>query len=79
MAAVTTLLRWPDRSQARSYIDGFRILDDIDTTGVFREIRQTEEAREPFFGAAAEAALEELRSTRPPKEAGKILEATKEE
>ena len=35
IAAVTSLLRWPDRTQAVSYVRGFGIVDQIDNSHIF--------------------------------------------
>ena len=36
IAAWTTLLRWPDRSQAKSFVEGFDIIGDFEPTNIFR-------------------------------------------
>ena len=38
LACMTALLRWPDREQAISFIEGFPIVGEIPRTGIFREI-----------------------------------------
>ena len=36
LAATTSILRWPDRTQAYRFTFGFYIVDGIEDTGVFR-------------------------------------------
>ena len=50
IAASTTILRWPDRSQAISYIQGFKIIGEVDRTGVFRSIKSQEAEETEFYG-----------------------------
>ena len=83
MAALTSLMRWPDRSQAECFIKGFRAFGTIPEANVFRELPRAHDdpaTLDPaFWGPAATAALHELLRSRPPKEAAKIFDATKAE
>ena len=63
VAALTTCLRWPDRTQALGYVTGMKITEGIQHTGVFREL-QSKELREAtpdaeYFGAAAVQAVDD--------------------
>ena len=80
MAAMTSILRWPDRAQARGYITGMRISEDIEETGVFRELK-TPLAEKPqtYFGTEASQAVKELMHSKPPKESQLIFEETVKE
>ena len=53
IAFLTALLRWPDRSQAQGYLQGFDVVGTIQTSGVFRPVSM-EPLEEDFFGPAAE-------------------------
>ena len=39
-ALVTTVLRWPDRHQAKGYVVGFPVVDQLQYSGVFRDVPQ---------------------------------------
>ena len=84
IAASTTLLRWPDRSQAARYVAGFRVTGVIESSGVFRAkggpiYADAGPEGEKFFGIASTEVVEKLLHSRPPKDAAEILEATIEE
>ena len=80
MAAATTLMRWPDRTQAKGYVEGMRILDDIQHTGIFRELpfakRRSKEGAPSYFGESAEIRLQELLKSKPPKDFKLIYDET---
>ena len=38
LAFFTSLLRWPDLTQAAGYLDGFKVVGEIETSRVFRSI-----------------------------------------
>ena len=38
LAFLTAILRWPDRAQARGYLEGFQVIGDIPTSKIFRQI-----------------------------------------
>jgi len=83
IAALTTLLRWPDRNQAEEYTTGFRAFGHIPSANVFRPLtKSSEEALDldsSFWGQPARSALMELLHSRPPKEAERIFEETEQE
>ena len=87
MAVLTTILRLPDRTQARGYVTGMRISGEIDETGIFRVLRakelhpevEREKKQEAYFGEAAEIAVDKLLKSKPPKEAELILNETRKE
>ena len=78
MAFVTALLRWPDRAQPAAYLTGFRVVGEIEPTGVFRGIPGTDvtSINEDFFGDPAVQALDEIIASRPPKDHALILAET---
>ena len=81
IAALTTLLRWPDRLQAKCYIEGFRIVGPIESSCIFKPLSVVEdpvqiEAQEGFYGEQAKADLYTHLRSRPPQHHEKILEAT---
>ena len=81
IAALTTLLRWPDRLQAKCYIEGFRIVGPIESSHIFKTLSVVEdpvpiEAQEGFHGEQAKADLYTHLRSRPPQHHQKILEAT---
>ena len=81
IAALTTLLRWPDRLQAKCYIEGFRIVGPIESSCIFKPLSVVEdpvpiEAQEGFHGEQAKADLYTHLRSRPPQHHEKILEAT---
>ena len=43
MAALTAILRWPDREQPAAYIKGFCMIGNLPTSGIFRELGGTKE------------------------------------
>ena len=61
LAALTTILKWPDRSQAYGYAVGMRISEDIEETGVFREL-QHKEVESAKVGTPYLAARQYMRS-----------------
>ena len=84
IAATTTILKWPDRTQAIGYVLGMRISENIQCTGVFRELQVKEvKVNDPeatrYFGNAAVQAVDELMASRPPKEAQLIFDETEKE
>ena len=76
IAAATALLWWPDRTQAKSYLSGFGIIGDIEDSGVFSRISQTEEHSDEFFGLTAIDAVYDLARSTLPREAQSIFDAT---
>ena len=45
MASLTTVLRWPDREQARGYVQVFPLIGHLPDTGVFRRLPAADERR----------------------------------
>ena len=57
-----SLLRWPDRLQAKCYIEGFRIVGPIESSHFFKPLPLVAdsvpiEAQEGFYGEQAKADL----------------------
>ena len=55
IAALTTLVRWPDRLQAKCYVEGFRIVGPIESSCMFKPLSVVEdpapiEAQAGFYG-----------------------------
>ena len=80
IAALTTLLRWPDRLQAKCYVEGFRIVGPIESSCIFKPLSVVEDpvpidAQEGFYGVQAKADLHTHLRSRPPQHHQKILEA----
>ena len=80
IAALTTLLRWPDRLQAKCYIEGFRLVGPIESSHIFKPLSVVEEpvpidAQEGFYGKQARTDLYTHLRSKPPQHQ-KILEAT---
>ena len=42
IAFLTSILKWPDREQARSFVTGFRLVGNIENAGVFRQLSRLE-------------------------------------
>ena len=82
IAFATAALRWPDWSQARRYVQGFRIIGDIETSNIFRQFGISDEhsinveVEQEFFGPAARAAVEAIEASPPPRDAEDIWEIT---
>ena len=79
--ALTTLLRWPDRLQARCYIEGFRIVGPIESSCIFKLLSVVKdpvpvEAQEGFYGEQAKADFSTHLRSRPRQHHEKIFEAT---
>ena len=72
IAALTTFFRWPDRLQAKCYIEGFRIVGPIESSHIFKPLPFVEdpvpiEAQEGFYGEQAKADLHTHLRSRPPQ------------
>ncbi|CAE7466822.1 unnamed protein product [Symbiodinium microadriaticum] len=80
LACMTSLLRWPDRSQAMDFVSGFPIVGEIERSGVFREVRPRD-ADHPadWLGPPAALAVDAILSSPPPRFAADILEVTTKE
>ena len=83
MAAMTSLLRWPDRRQAQGYVNGMRIIGEIEPMGVFRSLPAAKQgdpqAFEELFGDNAIKAVGDIMRSPPPKDHKDIMEATIDE
>ena len=82
LAAVISLLRWPDREQASDFIHGFQMLGEIMSHHVFRQLGLPDldaPLLDSFWGPPAEAAVQELLRSKPPAAAQSIFKATTEE
>ena len=78
MAFLTALLRWPDRTQAKGYLQGFDVVGSIETSGIFRPISM-QTLEDDFFGKAAELEVQKATAAPPPKFAEAIHRLTLEE
>lgn len=79
-ACLTAILRWPDRDQPRHLLQGYPIVGPVDPCGVFRPICQADKMpMDQWLGPAAEADLQRLLRSQPPKEADTILKITQDE
>ena len=81
IAALTTLLRWPDRLQTKCYVEGFRIVGPIKSSCIFKPLSVVEDpvpiyAQEGFYGEQDKADLYTPLRSRPSQHHQKILEAT---
>ena len=77
MAYLTAVLRWPDRSQAARYVQGFDLVGHHESTGIFRQLGQpaTVHSPEDMLTSAEQRTCSLLRS-KPPLHHEKILELT---
>ena len=80
IAALTALLRWPDRSQAGCSQEGFRIIGEFEPTHLFRPIQPqgTDDLSTLYGPEAARTAQEQVRQ-REPKHAEEVYRLTLEE
>lgn len=82
IAAVTALLRWPDLTQAQSFVLGFPIVGDVPYSGVFRALAGTaDDMEDPAEWLQREGAsvVDDLLTKGPPKDHDVILKVTLEE
>ena len=80
LACMTTLLRWPDRMQALSFIEGFPIVGEIPRTGIFREIVPKEvEDVQAWLGDDAALRVDEIVAKGPPRYVSEIWTVTQQE
>ena len=78
IALFTALLRWPDRTQALGYLQGFDVVGEIPTSRVFRPI-SVHTLQDDFFGPVAEAEVQQALRAPAPKFAEAIHRLTLEE
>ena len=69
IALLTSVLRWPDRLQPCRFIQGFRLIGQLDHSCIFRDILPDPEAipEERFFGEEAVEFNERIAMQPPPK------------
>ena len=80
VACMTALLRWPDRNQAISFIQGFPIVGEIPRTGIFREILPKDvEDVHAWLGDDAARRVDEIMSKGPPRFVSEIWTVTQQE
>jgi hypothetical protein len=82
IAAMISILRWPDRSLPMGLIAGFQIVGDLEPGLILRQIPCTnaDTADKQFFGPASAHIVEDLcRHSRPMPNAADIHDATLEE
>ena len=68
MAAMSALIRWPDRDQPLRYVQGFRIVGDGDITGVFREVRHEAQDPDSLLGTYASQCVDQIAQSAPDAE-----------
>ena len=78
IAMLTALLRWPDRQQALGYLQGFRVVGEIETSKIFKPIPTTP-LDHNFFGQAAIEEVDQAQRAPEPKNADEIYRQTLEE
>ena len=78
LALFTSLLRWPDRTQATGYLEGFQVVGDIASSRVFRPILNLCLEKD-FYGPAAVSEVDQAMRNLPPKLADAIFRLTQEE
>ena len=82
MAVATVILRWPDRKQPQLYITGFKHVGEIESSHVFRDLPQRDEAINPekeLLGDPAEVFINEMESQPPSRFAEEITSQSEEE
>ena len=78
IAFFTAALRWSDRSQAEGYLKGFKVFGEIESSRIFREVRQPA-LTGSYYGQAAMEEVRSILAPRPPKEAAEMWKLTQEE
>ena len=83
MALLTTVLRWPDYDQPGKYVQGFPIINRIETSGLYKqnatELSAGRDIDESFFGAAAESFIGSILQRPRPKDADKVAALVEKE
>lgn len=80
VAVLTALLRWPDTSQAWCLVEGYKIIGDFPSTGLFRPVAATgDPSLSDWQGQAAIDAVDTLIRRGPPLHHHEILEITQAE
>ena len=80
IAAMSVLLRWPDRTQPCDLIRGYRIVGDMHTSGLFRDVAPKETASfDDWLGHSAEEAIQRIINSGPPRHYQDIYDITVQE
>ena len=82
IAVVTALLRWPDLTQAQSFVLGFPIVGDVPFSGVFRSVSEKPEDTEnteKWLQREGCSVVDALLQQGPPKDHDIILQVTQDE
>ena len=80
IAAMSSLLKWPDRLQAINLLRGYNIVGEFESSGIFRPIKAAAPRDlETWLGTEAETAIANILHSRPPRFADDILKVTLEE
>ena len=80
IAAMSVLLRWPDRTQPCNLIRGYRIVGDMHTSGLFRDVAPKETASfDDWLGHSAEEAIQRIINSGPPRHFQDIYDITLQE
>eukprot|EP00435_Cladocopium_sp_Y103_P010988 s1261_g2.t2 len=80
LAFLTALLRWPDLQQPLQMLQGYPIVGELEPSGVFRTVTGRDALPlDEWLGPAAVAAVDKIESSRPPRFADRIYEATVKE
>ena len=84
IAFLSACLQWPDLSQAAGYVQGFPMIGELPSSGVFRQLLPIGERElgtslsEGFFGQAAIAAIDALEARPPSQDAETIWRCVNE-
>jgi hypothetical protein len=73
------ICRWPDMALAGCYIQGIGIIDDIESSGVFRALQDSPghvDSNAGFFGTPAIKAVDTIMARQEPRDAGEIWAIT---
>ena len=77
---MSVLLRWPDRTQPCDLIRGYRIVGDMHTSGLFRDVAPKETASfDDWLGHSAEEAIQRIINSGPPRHFQDIYDITVQE
>ena len=78
IAAMVTLLRWPDRKLPTCFTEGFPIIGEVEESGIFRRLRDSREPADlnsEFFGDSAKKFIKDLEKTRSSPQVSRKLDA----
>ena len=81
IAAIATLLRWPDRNLARCFVEGFPVIGEVEESNVFKRLPDSQpdlDLGEKFFGVASIHFINELIDNTPKHQAKLIALVQKE-